>query len=187
MTNTDNDNYYEKADSVTVGVITHKGSYQYLNNFLELLSIPLQKYQIWSDKSVELVLVNNSGVEHNHTVKSILSGSSILDTCTCTLLDSPQNNIATGRNIVLDNSKYRLVAFIDDDEIPTERWLIELATIFLKHQCAVVTAPVHPKFPENTQRWLKELDLHNTTGNCGLRKHHFMKQFPKNGHRLDTF
>jgi len=40
MTNTDNDNYYEKADSVTVGVITHKGSYQYLNNFLELLSIP---------------------------------------------------------------------------------------------------------------------------------------------------
>jgi len=164
MNNSNNKRNYERADSVTVGVVTHQGSYHFLPNFLKLLSVAIQSYQEWANEPVEFILVNNSGVKHRSKIESIISQENIVNVCDCKLLDSPHNNIATGRNIVLSNRSYRLLAFIDDDEIPTDRWLIELTKVLLMHKCAVVTAPVHPKFPENTPRWLKELDLHNTVG-----------------------
>jgi len=77
---------------------------------------------------------------------------------------SPQNNIATGRNLVLDNAQYSHIALIDDDETPVNEWLIELVKVMNTENCAVVTGPVFPVYPDNTSSVVRNVDLHHTMG-----------------------
>jgi succinoglycan biosynthesis protein ExoM len=66
----------------------------------------------------------------------------------------PEQNIALARNKAVENSKGRFIAFIDDDEIPSDEWLFNLSETFAKHRCAGVLGPVKPNYPENTPKWL---------------------------------
>jgi len=147
---------------ISVGVITHKGRFDGFADFLELLAKPLLSFEEWSNQAVELIIINNSGQKHAEALSNILSTSSICDTCTIRQLDSPKNNIATGRNMVLDNCQYQYIAFIDDDEIPTEQWLVELSKVMFEHNCAAVSGPVYAQYPEGTHKLLKSIELHNT-------------------------
>ncbi len=152
------------ARSITVGVITHEKRFDCLAQFLELLSKPLTAYEKWSGQTTELIIVNNSGPEKSRELADILSKSNIATRHTVRQLDSPKNNIATGRNLAIEQSSHQILAFIDDDEIPTTQWLIELAKVMFSNQCAVVSGPVHPQFPAGTSTWLKSIDLHNSLG-----------------------
>ena len=117
-------NQATSSQAISVGVITHKGRFESFAAFLDLLATPLLVFEEWSGQAVELLIINNSGPDHADVLKNILLTSSIGEKCSVRQIDSPKNNIATGRNMVLDSSKYRYIAFIDDDEIPTKQWLI---------------------------------------------------------------
>lgn len=155
-------NQATSSQAISVGVITHKGRFESFAAFLDLLATPLLVFEEWSGQAVELLIINNSGPDHADVLKNILLTSSIGEKCSVRQIDSPKNNIATGRNMVLDSSKYRYIAFIDDDEIPTKQWLIELAKVMFEHNCAAVSGPVHAQYPEGTSKLLKSIDLHNT-------------------------
>lgn len=66
----------------------------------------------------------------------------------------PTKNIALVRNQALAHARGEFIAFIDDDEFPVERWLIELFTTCAKHAAGGVLGPVRPHFDSPPPAWL---------------------------------
>lgn len=184
---------------VTVGVVTHARS-ESLANMLKSLVESVNHYQ----GSCEVVVANNSGESEFQVVSDIVSSSPINQVCSVRILNSPDNNIAVGRNLIMDDSKTDLLLFIDDDEYPDSIWITALVDQYHRSNCAVVAGPIVPVFPKSTRAWIQCIDIHNigslktgdvvshvATGNClidlqrigGLR---FQPEFGVSGGE-DTF
>ncbi len=112
----------------------------------------------------ELVIANNSGEKAHDQIEQTVEASNIRQVCPVSIVDSPNNNIAAGRNILLDHSRYDLVAFLDDDEYPVEQWLKELFDAMHACNATVVAGPIPAIFHEAAPRWVHTVDLHNTKG-----------------------
>ena len=68
-----------------------------------------------------------------------------------------KQNISLARNKALANSTGDYIAFIDDDEYPSETWLLTLLNAFNKYKpSGGVLGPVIPFYPEGTPRWLRK-------------------------------
>ena len=67
----------------------------------------------------------------------------------------PRPGIAAARARALaEASDQRLLAFIDDDEVPATRWLSELVDLWEKTGAAEVAGRVETRFPEATDPWV---------------------------------
>jgi len=66
----------------------------------------------------------------------------------------PEKNIALARNKAVVNATGNLIAFIDDDELPTDPWLLNLFKSLLKYGVDGILGPVKPHYPEMTPDWL---------------------------------
>jgi succinoglycan biosynthesis protein ExoM len=66
----------------------------------------------------------------------------------------PTQNIALVRNKAVENAGGDYIAFIDDDEFPTDEWLRHLLTACEKLQAAGVLGPVRPHFDEPPPQWI---------------------------------
>jgi succinoglycan biosynthesis protein ExoM len=66
----------------------------------------------------------------------------------------PQQNIALARNKAIENATGDFVAFIDDDEIPTKRWLLTLFKTCADYEADGVLGPVKPYFDEQAPKWV---------------------------------
>jgi len=66
----------------------------------------------------------------------------------------PEQNIALVRNRTVEAAKGGLLAFIDDDELPTSRWLFELFLARTNYQADVVLGPVLPRFVSTPAEWV---------------------------------
>lgn len=73
----------------------------------------------------------------------------------------PQKNIARARNRTLANARGDYVAFIDDDEFPSPRWLLQLLETCRTHAAAGVLAPVLPHFESTPPAWLVRSGIAN--------------------------
>jgi succinoglycan biosynthesis protein ExoM len=72
----------------------------------------------------------------------------------------PVPNIAEARNTAIRSSSGDLIAFIDDGEVPTERWLLELFETWIHHRVAGVLGPVKPRYlGGKPPQWLLESRL----------------------------
>jgi succinoglycan biosynthesis protein ExoM len=67
----------------------------------------------------------------------------------------PRQSIALARNKALENANGDFIAFIDDDEIPTEKWLLTLFTALHDHNVDGVLGPVKPHFDVEPPRWVR--------------------------------
>lgn len=100
----------------------------------------------------------------------------------------PRKGIPQARNKAIQNAKGTHIAFIDDDEIPTQDWLYNLHTTCIEHKVDGVLGPVRPRFEEQPPGWIikaklferpsyetgKILEWYNTrTGNVLLCKNIF--------------
>jgi succinoglycan biosynthesis protein ExoM len=148
------------SPSISIGVITLQNRAAGLGKLLEYLKPVLQNYH----GDTEIVIANNSGMQAHADIEKTVSASEISQLRPIRIIDSPQNNIATGRNILLDHSKYDLLAFLDDDEYPVEQWLSELVDTMNTCDATVVAGPVPAVFHESAPRWVHTIDLHNTKG-----------------------
>jgi len=66
----------------------------------------------------------------------------------------PRQNIALARNKAIENAKGDFVAFIDDDEFPTKRWLLTLFEASNEYDVDGVLGPVKPHFDEAPPKWV---------------------------------
>lgn len=175
-------NTSDHSAGLTVGVITHDRS-RLFSNTLVHLKVAMENIHASGvlDGKCSLLVVNNSGEATRAAVLQLVEQSAIEDVCAVTVIDSPRNNISIGRNLILENTRTRTMAFIDDDEFPVPEWLKALYMQQQQSGSAVVAGPIEPVYPSGTPGWVAEVDLHNkgrlrtgdkvrrvATGNCML-------------------
>ena len=84
----------------------------------------------------------------------------------------PKRGLSSARNSALDlafASRADLFAFLDDDEIPSDRWLQSLVDCFKEPSTGstIVVGPLEPRFETPPPRWILAGDFfhHRCTGN----------------------
>lgn len=67
----------------------------------------------------------------------------------------PRPGISVARNRALDAAGgARLIAFIDDDEVPAPHWLVQLVESWQRWRCTAVAGPVDATFARPPSPWL---------------------------------
>ena len=66
----------------------------------------------------------------------------------------PEQNIALARNKAIENAKGDFIALIDDDEIPTQQWLLNLYNAMNRFESDGILGPVQPFFEKKPPRWV---------------------------------
>ncbi len=67
----------------------------------------------------------------------------------------PLQNIALARNRAVGAAEGDFIAFIDDDEFPDDKWLLNLYRALVAHKADGVLGPVLPHFEEEPPAWVK--------------------------------
>ena len=75
---------------------------------------------------------------------------------------APARNISIARNACLDASTADFVAFIDDDETASSRWLAELIATAEASGAAAVLGPVRALYRPDAPDWMRRGDFHST-------------------------
>lgn len=68
----------------------------------------------------------------------------------------PIQGISYARNRTVKMASGELLAFIDDDEVASENWLLALIQTLDSCHADVVLGPVIPVYPDETRGWVKE-------------------------------
>jgi len=66
----------------------------------------------------------------------------------------PEQNIALARNKAVENASGDFVAFIDDDELPGSRWLLNMYRSLALFETAGVLGPVLPRYEVTPPCWV---------------------------------
>jgi succinoglycan biosynthesis protein ExoM len=66
----------------------------------------------------------------------------------------PKSNISLARNRAVESAEGSFVAFMDDDEIPTRRWLVSLFRTLVEYGADGVLGPVEPQFDAEPPKWV---------------------------------
>ena len=132
-----------------------------------------------------IVVVDN---DHSESARECVEGFSASSSTQVTYCVESRQNIALARNKAIENAKGDFVAFIDDDEFPSNRWLLTLFEACQQYKVDGVLGPVVPHFDEEPPHWVVkgkfyERETYSTglvidwkkgrTGNVLLRKHIF--------------
>ena len=101
--------------------------------------------------SYSLVVADN---DHMRSAQDAVAAFSSTTHATVTYCVEPRQNIALARNKAVENATGDFVAFIDDDELPTKRWLLTLFEACNKYQVNGVLGPVKPYFDKEVPNWV---------------------------------
>lgn len=121
----------------------------------------------------------------------------------------PEQNIALARNKAIENARGNFIAFIDDDEVPSGSWLINLYKAYNDFHADGVLGPVVPYYEVDPPKWVVDgkfyerpshrtgevLNWRNTrTGNVLLRRgifdnreRQFRREFGRGSEDTDFF
>jgi glycosyltransferase involved in cell wall biosynthesis len=98
-----------------------------------------------------IVITENDPEQSSRSLVSAFAATSPVPVKYCF---EPRQSIALARNTAIANASGDFVAFIDDDEFPTDRWLLELLNACERHGVAGVLGPVLPHFADGAPRWV---------------------------------
>jgi glycosyltransferase involved in cell wall biosynthesis len=101
--------------------------------------------------SYSIVVADNDRGESAREVVARFAAESPLAVTYCV---EPEQNIALARNRALGAASGDFVAFIDDDEVPADDWLIRMLEASEKFEADGVLGPVRPFFVEPPPAWL---------------------------------
>ena len=132
-------------DHITVCICTFKRHLLLANLLKRIQSQPTDGKFTFS-----VCIVDNDASESARvTVSDFSAGSNLPVAYVC----EPVQNIARARNRAVENARGDLIAFLDDDELPDDRWLIHLYTMATATGAAGVLGPVLPCFQIAPPRW----------------------------------
>jgi succinoglycan biosynthesis protein ExoM len=132
-----------------------------------------------------IVVVDN---DHEQSARGVVASASAKARARIIYHNEPRKNIALARNKAVENSRGDYIAFIDDDEIPCDQWLLTLHNACQQHKADGVLGPVIPLFEKEPPRWIVKgrfcerptyatgTEVHWSkarTGNVLLRQHLF--------------
>ncbi len=155
---------------------------------LKQLLSKLEKQQTEGLFEYSVVVVDNDTSE---------SARQTVESCTLRVKTSvsyyvePEQNIALARNKAVEGAEGDLIAFIDDDELPPEHWLLNLYKAIDRYDHDGVLGPVKPIFDKEPPSWVLKgrffdrpthptgqvLEWNNTrTGNALVKRSLFKKE-----------
>jgi glycosyltransferase involved in cell wall biosynthesis len=98
-----------------------------------------------------IVVADNDEQRSAESVVMEFATASALSVTYCV---EPLQNISMARNKAIENAVGDFIAFIDDDEFPTQRWLVTLFQTLNKYRVDGVLGPVKRHFDEAPPKWL---------------------------------
>jgi glycosyltransferase involved in cell wall biosynthesis len=97
-----------------------------------------------------IVLVDN---DRNESARSTLGPFEETNRGIINYFVEPKQSIALARNNAVAHAKGDYVAFIDDDEVPADDWLLKMYEALIKFQADGVLGPVKPRFAVAPPEW----------------------------------
>ena len=98
-----------------------------------------------------VVVADNDQLQSGKSVVSDFAAGSTVPVTYCV---EPQQNISLTRNKAIENATGNFIAFIDDDEFPTKRWLLTLFEACQEYDVDGVLGPVKCHFDEKPPMWV---------------------------------
>ena len=120
---------------------------------LKRLLEELGKQEVDGELTYSVVVVDNDSLRSAEPVVSRFAAKSALAVKYCV---EPRQNIPLARNRAVENATGEFVAFIDDDEFPTERWLLTLLRACREYKADGVIGTVRPHFEHSPPVWVRE-------------------------------
>lgn len=99
-----------------------------------------------------IVVVDNDQLRSAEPVASAFANSSAISVSYC--VESRQS-ISLARNKAVEKAQGDYIAFIDDDEFPTNQWLLTLLRTCIKYRVDGALGPVKPYFSEEPPNWVR--------------------------------
>ncbi|MFX0135266.1 MAG: glycosyltransferase family 2 protein [Candidatus Hodarchaeota archaeon] len=133
-------------DHICVCICTYKRP----KMLVHLLSV-LQNQKTGQLFTYSIVVVDN---DHTQSARGIIASfkeNSLID---IDYYCESEQNISLARNKAVQNANGDFVAFIDDDEFPTNTWLYNLYKALLKYNVDGVLGTVRPRFEGKPPRWV---------------------------------
>lgn len=149
----------QRTPRIAVCVATYRRPHLLLDllNGLESMALP-------DGHDVEIRVVDN---DQNESARKTVEDCAGRSRFTVRYATQPERNIALTRNKALDAGPADLLAFIDDDEVPTRPWLTELVA-GLGDTFDLVIGNVEPKFETEPPAWVERGRFHHkSSGNPG--------------------
>ena len=100
---------------------------------------------------MDVVIVDNDRTRSAETVVHALAANSRIPV---QYLVEREENISLARNRAVARAEGDLLAFIDDDELPTSEWLYELFQTLRQTGADAVLGPVLPRFEHEPPAWV---------------------------------
>ena len=135
-----------KADQIAVCVCTYKRP-QLLQRLLDDLSVQ----EMDGAFEFSIVVVDNDPAQSGEPVVSAFATRSIVPV---TYAVEPKQGICGVRNRAIECATGNFIAFIDDDEFPDQRWLLELFRTCNVDGVDGVLGPVLRHFDEKPPQWV---------------------------------
>jgi len=117
----------------------------------------LQKQETEGLFSYSVVVVDNDRNESaRDTVQSLKEDSAV----EIEYYVEPRQNISHARNMAVEKAKGNFIAFIDDDEFPTNDWLVNLYKTQAKFNADGVLGAVLPNFEKEPPSWIRKSKIY---------------------------
>lgn len=133
-------------DHITICICTYRRP----EMLMELLST-LRRQETGGRFTYSVVVVDNDSGRSAWDVVSKARAASGLNVRYAV---EPRQNIALARNLAIAESEGDFVAFIDDDELPSDAWLAQLRNACYQFRSDGVLGPVVPLYAATPPRWI---------------------------------
>jgi glycosyltransferase involved in cell wall biosynthesis len=124
----------------------------------EKLLVELEKQNTNGEFEFEVVVVDNDPMQSGKPVFQRIKNESKLS---ISYYHEPERSISLARNKCITLANGNFIAFIDDDEFPSEKWLQLLFYTMIRESADGVLGPVEPFYDNETPKWLKKSNLLN--------------------------
>lgn len=112
----------------------------------------LVEQQTQARYSFSIVIVDN---DRSRSVEGVVNDFASRSPVPVTYCVEPEQNIAKARNRAVSHAHGDFIAFIDDDEYPTDKWLLNLLTACQTNPVQGVLGPVKPAYESETPAWIE--------------------------------
>jgi len=134
------------AEHITVCICTYKRA-----GLLKRLLEGLRDQETSGRFTYSVVVADN---DHLQSARALEAEFAATWSRRITYCVEPRQNIALARNAALAHASGDFVAFIDDDEFPSPRWLLTLFEACHEYGVDGVIGPVHRHFDEQPPTWI---------------------------------
>ena len=100
--------------------------------------------------SISIVVVDN---DYHESGRETVEGFQCIHPGMIQYFVEPKQNIALARNRAVAHATGNFVAFIDDDEVPAEGWLLSMYAALIKFKADGVLGPVKPRYAVAPSEW----------------------------------